>query len=102
MTGGIEISDETLALDLIDELGPGGTYVVEEHTMDHCRDYWTSNLFTHASYEEWKANGEKRMTDRLNDKVTEILSKGCTCPLPKAVGEKLDEIRDRAVKRVLG
>lgn len=102
MTGGFEISEETLALDLIDELGPGGTYIAEEHTVEHCRDYWSSPLFTHESYEDWTLNHKKTMGIRLHERVDAILEKGCTCPLPKDVAEKIDAIYERAVKRILG
>lgn len=33
-----EIDDETLALDVIDEVGPAGQYLMEEHTLDFCRE----------------------------------------------------------------
>jgi trimethylamine--corrinoid protein Co-methyltransferase len=35
---GIEVSDETLALDAVDAVGPGGTFVAADHTAAHFRD----------------------------------------------------------------
>ena len=34
---GIEVNDETLALDVIDEVGPGGHYLMAKHTLRHMR-----------------------------------------------------------------
>jgi len=34
---GVTISDETLALELIQKVGPGGNFLAEEHTFKHCR-----------------------------------------------------------------
>lgn len=102
MTRGFEINKETLALDLIDELGPGGNYLAEEHTVEHCRDHWSSDLFTHESYEDWTTNNSKTLSDRIHERVAVILEKGCTCPLPKDTAKKIDAICDRAIKRVRG
>ena len=102
MRKGIEISEETLALDLIDELGPGGTYIAEEHTVEHCYDYWRSPLFTHETHEEWSTNQRKTMEDRLHERVDTILKKGCTCPLPPVKAGKIDAICERAQKRIMG
>ncbi len=33
-----EIDDETLALDVVEEVGPAGQYLMEEHTLDFCRE----------------------------------------------------------------
>ncbi len=44
MTQGLEVSDGTLALDLVGKVGPGGSYFAEEHTFDHFRDFWTPSV----------------------------------------------------------
>jgi trimethylamine--corrinoid protein Co-methyltransferase len=35
---GIRVDDETLALDVVGEVGPGNTYLTHAHTLRHCRD----------------------------------------------------------------
>jgi trimethylamine--corrinoid protein Co-methyltransferase len=40
----LEVDDETLALDLIDKLGPGGSYLAEDHTFDHFRSFWSPEI----------------------------------------------------------
>ncbi|MBL7115469.1 MAG: trimethylamine methyltransferase family protein [Kiritimatiellae bacterium] len=42
---GIEVSDDTLATDLLIEKGPGTDYLAEEHTIDHMRgEFYMPNL----------------------------------------------------------
>lgn len=42
---GIEINEETLPLDLIERIGPGGTYISEKHTLKHFRKFWVPQIF---------------------------------------------------------
>ena len=43
---GIELSEETLALDLIHEVGPGGNFLQEDHTFKHFRkETWYPRFF---------------------------------------------------------
>ncbi len=55
---GIEISPETLALDVIDKVGPGGDYLVTEHTSNHYRKVWYPRVFDRRSISQWQKAGE--------------------------------------------
>jgi trimethylamine--corrinoid protein Co-methyltransferase len=49
----IVVDDETLALDVVDAVGPGGSYLSETHTAAHCRDYTRPTFFNrrrHVAY----------------------------------------------------
>ncbi len=68
---GVEVTDEELAEDLIDEVGPGGTYILEEHTAEHVRDFWT------PKYLLPKTMGEgKDLEERLAGAALDIIEKG--------------------------
>jgi trimethylamine--corrinoid protein Co-methyltransferase len=55
----IEVTDETLAVDLIDRIGPGGNFVGEMHTAEHFRDeLLLSPLFPTQTYEQAHAAPE--------------------------------------------
>lgn len=41
---GFEINTENLALDLIHKIGPGGSYVETQHTLEHFREVWYPKL----------------------------------------------------------
>jgi len=70
---GIEVSDETVVLDLIDKVGPGGNYLQEKHTLDNFRNIWYSDLFDRSMYDAWVAAGSKRFSDRLRDKTLKAM-----------------------------
>ena len=46
---GLEINEETLALDLIDEIGPHGDFMGSDHTRKHYREDWYPKLFDRRS-----------------------------------------------------
>jgi trimethylamine:corrinoid methyltransferase-like protein len=46
MWQGVQIDDDTLALDLARAIGPRGNYLAQRHTVDHCREHlWQSRYF---------------------------------------------------------
>lgn len=70
---GIPVTKETLALDIIDKVGPGGHFLQEKHTMDHFRNIKYSQLFERQVYENWKNAGEKKMEQRLQELTLQIM-----------------------------
>jgi trimethylamine--corrinoid protein Co-methyltransferase len=54
MMGGIPISDETLALDVIDAVGPGGHFLAQKHTRKHMHDLWQHTLMDRRPYSMWE------------------------------------------------
>jgi trimethylamine--corrinoid protein Co-methyltransferase len=70
---GLPVTDETLAIDLIDRVGPGGHYLQEAHTMDHFREVRYSTLFERSVYDQWKEMGGHRFEERLRDLTHEAM-----------------------------
>jgi len=64
---GIPVTKDTLALDVIDKVGPGGHYLQEKHTMDHFKKIKYSELFERQVYANWKNGGEKKIEQRLQE-----------------------------------
>lgn len=94
---GIEVNEETLAVDLIDEVGPGGHFLGEEHTMKYFKkETYYPDLFKRQFYENWEDEGEKSLFDRANDKVKDILENYEPEPLPDDIQEKLQNVVDEA------
>ena len=98
--GGLEVSDETMAIDVIDKVGPGGHFLAEEHTYRHFRENWFPKLFDRSSYEIWKQNGSATLGDRINTRVREILETHQPEGLPDDIKAKLAEIIARAEARI--
>jgi trimethylamine--corrinoid protein Co-methyltransferase len=88
----LEINDETLALDLIDEIGPDGDFMSSTHTLNHFRQDWYPKLFDRRNYEEWKAAGGKTLRQRAREKALELLENHRPEPLPAGVQARIDEI----------
>jgi trimethylamine--corrinoid protein Co-methyltransferase len=70
---GIPVSQETMGIDLIDRIGPGGHFLNENHTMTHFRDVWYSELFDRSIYDVWQEQGQKRFEERLRDKTLSVM-----------------------------
>ncbi|MBA7674556.1 Glycine betaine methyltransferase [subsurface metagenome] len=70
---GMLVNDETLALELIDRVGPGGNYMQEEHTFKHFRDVWYSKLFDRTINANWIEKGAKHLDERLREQTQKIM-----------------------------
>ncbi len=80
LMGGIEINDETLALDLIERLGPGGNYLSERHTLKHFRKFWVPRVFDRSL--SWDRKDVKYSEELIRERTIEILETHKPKPLP--------------------
>jgi trimethylamine--corrinoid protein Co-methyltransferase len=72
---GMQIDAESLAADVIASVGPGNSYLMEQHTLAHFRDeYYFSPLANRLSAPTWEAAGARDALDRANDVVRTILA----------------------------
>ena len=95
--GGIEINEDTLPLDLIDRLGPRGTYISEKHTLKHFRNFWSPKIFDRSVT---KGAGAKNCEDMLNELTIKIIETHQPKPLPEDVLKELGKIEAGWLKRV--
>ena len=90
---GIEVSPETLAVDVMSQVGPGGHFLVEDHTLKHFRkELWDPNLVDRSTHEAWEKNGRKTMGDRVRERVTQILKTHTAPPLDEKILKELRKI----------
>jgi trimethylamine--corrinoid protein Co-methyltransferase len=87
----LEINEETLALDLIHEIGPDGNFLEAEHTYKHVREEWRPALLDRLDFHRWADQGSRNVKDRANEKVKEIIANHRADPLPEDVVKKLNE-----------
>jgi trimethylamine--corrinoid protein Co-methyltransferase len=97
---GIEVNDETLALDVIDKAGPGGHFLGEKHTLKHFRERWMPRLDV-DSLETWEKEGVKSLGELAHQKVKEILATHKPTPLPEDVDKEISRILKRAEAELL-
>jgi trimethylamine--corrinoid protein Co-methyltransferase len=89
--GGLPVNDETLALDLIDKIGPGGHFLYEDHTLHHFRDVWYSDLFDRSIYQTWVERGAPRFSERLRDKTEKVMGHQ-PAPLAPAIVQEMERM----------
>jgi len=98
---GIEVNDETLAVDVINKVGPGGHFLAEKHTLKNFEEtLFFSELTDRQSYDAWKKAGRKSMVKRAREKADEILKEHWPTPLDKDVQKEISEIIGRAEKKL--
>jgi len=92
---GVVVNDETLALDVIDELGPTGSYLAHPHTIQHCKEPYYSKLADKNPYAVWAKRGASTMEARAGKLVDEILAQHVVEPLPAEVQQGIKKIVER-------
>jgi trimethylamine--corrinoid protein Co-methyltransferase len=97
--GGIAVDEETLALDVIADVGPGGHFLAEEHTLKHFREFWLPELIDRSKVDDWEAAGAKTLGDRVHEKVINLIETYDPEPIPEDVDNRLREIIDQADER---
>ena len=87
---GIDVSDETIALDLIKEVGWQDHYLAQPHTAEHFRrEHFLPKLLRRDSRETWESKGSKTALDLARGRVHEILAGHEQRELDPAVGKEL-------------
>lgn len=99
-TQGVVVDDETLALDVVEELGPTGNYLTHDHTLRHFREPFYSKLADKSTYSQWVERGATTMEDRAAKQVEAILTSHEPEPLPADVRRDVRKIVEREQKRV--
>jgi trimethylamine--corrinoid protein Co-methyltransferase len=96
---GVEITEETLALDVIDRVGPSGHYVSQDHTRRHYRKNWFPKLLDRTTRTGWEKGGQLTLGDRAAARVREILEHYEPKPLDEAAVADLELVIQKAEKR---
>jgi trimethylamine--corrinoid protein Co-methyltransferase len=71
---GIEVSDEALAVEVIQQVGPGGNYLLHPGTFARCRSLWTPTVSDWESHDAWTAAGASDPVARAHRKYKDVLA----------------------------
>jgi trimethylamine--corrinoid protein Co-methyltransferase len=72
---GIEVNEDTLAFDVIRQVGPGGNFIAARHTRKYMRrSHFQSRLSDRENREDWIKDGRKITAQRAHEEVERILS----------------------------
>jgi trimethylamine--corrinoid protein Co-methyltransferase len=94
---GIDVTPETLAVDVIKEIGPGGQFLTHRHTLEHFKfENWDAKLSNRMAREEWIENGSLDIVAKAREEVKKILATHRPKPLDADVQRKLQKIVEEA------
>ena len=98
---GVKVDNDTMAVDVINNVGPGGHYLYEDHTMNHFREHWMPTLMDRNSYEDWSEQGKKTMKDRVIEKTRGLIEnyEGPINKVPAEANEEIEKILREAEER---
>lgn len=90
---GFQLNTETLALDLIDRIGPTGHFLAESHTVKHFRnEFHIPQLLDRDNFQNWEEKGKTTLLDRANTEVRRILKTHQPKPLNSKLIKYLEEL----------
>jgi trimethylamine---corrinoid protein Co-methyltransferase len=100
---GIDVRDETMLLDEIDRVGPGGQFIAEEETARRCRqEIWRPTLADRDPWVLWQAAGAPSMRDNVRARMAHILATHHPTPLAPDVEAAIAEVLRAAEARHAG
>lgn len=96
---GISFNEEELAVDIINQVGIGGNYLSEDHTLKHFRRFFMPNIMTRENYNNWSDQGRKTCNQKVIEKTQWILQNHQVKPLVASVIEELNDLFEEFEKQ---
>jgi len=101
LLGGIEVSAQTLALDLVDKIGPAGSYIAEDHTLENFRRFWVPSIADRTRLTpDMVPESVRHSEELLNKKTIEILDKYEPKPLPEDMVLEIRKVEESWFKEL--
>lgn len=99
----VDFSDSALALEEMEEVGPGGTFIDRVHTARHFRrELYFPRLLDRRYYQAWLDDGAQSMEQRCQRRKQEILQAHQPSPVDPSLARMLDEIVSAARRELAG
>jgi trimethylamine--corrinoid protein Co-methyltransferase len=98
---GIEVSPETIMLELIEKVGPGGQFLAEPASVRLSRqEIWMPKVLDRSTYQQWSKAGSQSTADRINDRLRTILVEHQPPSLPAGIRTAINAILAAEEKRI--
>ena len=92
----LEINAETLALETIEAVGPGGFFLDAPHTLRHHRHaHFLPHISQRLPYDQWVAAGALDAAQRANVRCRELLASYVQPPIDSDAAARLENFIDR-------
>jgi trimethylamine--corrinoid protein Co-methyltransferase len=93
---GFEVNEQTLALEVIGEQGPGGSFLGTDHTLENFRQsLWQPGLSSKEMFKLWKDKGMKTEIIKAKEKFLDILQSG------KELEPQISERAERELLKII-
>jgi trimethylamine--corrinoid protein Co-methyltransferase len=99
LLGDFEVTAETLGLEAIDRIGPGGHFLTDPHTMEHYRKVWYPSVFDRRNHESWQKAGGHDARRRARDRARDLITNHQPAPIEPAIAAELERIVAAADER---
>ncbi len=94
--GGIPVNDETLSVDVTEEVGPFKDYLSHKNTFDHMRTQSQPKLLDRKVRAKWESEGKTTLYERAVPEARNIMATHQPDPLSDEVKSKLRAIVEAA------
>jgi trimethylamine--corrinoid protein Co-methyltransferase len=74
-----------MALQTIDEVGPGGDYITTDHTLTHYKECWYPRVFDRLSYQSWEKAGSPSIVEKARAAARAAISGHAPEALPEEI-----------------
>lgn len=99
-SSGIQVDDDTLAVEAVAEAGHGGHFLGLKHTREHFfSEHFIPELVSRTSFEKWRKAGEKRFEERAREKALAILKDHYVEPIDEDIIKEINLIISKVEKR---
>ncbi len=88
----IPVNQETLAREVIEKVGIGGTFLNQMHTLKHIREFFVPSLWPDQSYDAWSKAGSRDILEVAGEKANAVLKEHKPEPLDKDVSKRIEKI----------
>jgi len=97
---GIKVDEESLAVDVIKNVGPAGQFLSQKHTLKFLeREIYVPEIFDKRPVDAWTKDGKKDIAQIAREKAKKILKEHHPESLPRNVAQRITEIV-KAAERV--
>jgi trimethylamine--corrinoid protein Co-methyltransferase len=96
---GISVDQDTLALDVIANVGSEGHFLLEPHTVARCRDaFWQPTISYRGDLDVWLLDGWPNATQRARERWETLLAEHVDPPLDKIIKQQLRDYVEKIPK----
>lgn len=89
---GVQVTEESLSVDLIKEVGHTGNYLTHSSTLNHFSELIQPRLMNRENYDNWSTKGRTDVHERARERARELLENHQTKPISEQAQKEIHEI----------